>query len=316
MNRSVHSLPRSGAHSGGLFLGIEERMRAKTCFPTLLVLAVLGLGTAQGQTPYSQGTSPEATSTPAVVMDGAPAQAPPNGGSIAPPAYVTYHRPDCCGPIGGDGAIMEELFVRAGVSVPISGPIFGHTLETGWMVTGGGRTLFYDPDMLGAWAVEIGITNIYNHGQRSDIRVPLSILVPSSSPFGSTATRVNFGIDPGVPGVTIKNLNRTSADLGLGREIYLTTPATAHGIKWRAGLTAGIRYGSERVEFEEIRHRTGVFETPYLALHTDVECPCCSVVFLAGFRAEWDWTFSNVLQNQNDADVMDVNFLLTAGVRF
>jgi hypothetical protein len=237
---------------------------------------------------------------------------------ITPPPYVTYQRPDCCGPVGGDGPILEEPFVRVGASLPVGERIFGHTLDTGWMITGGGQTLFYDPDMKAAWTVGIGVTNVWNHGQHSDRRIPLSILVPG--PLGITGlptpTRVNFGTDPGVPGVTIKNLNRTSFDLAGGREWYLMGAANAPCTKWRAGFDIGFRYGSERLEFQEIRHRSGVFETGFIALHTDLECPCCTVVFLAGFRAEWAYTSSNILQRQNDSDVMDVNFLVTTGVRF
>jgi hypothetical protein len=297
-------------------------MSAKTIFAAALVVTVLGFATARGQTPYPMNGPADSASMPAsAAPDNGPSSPPANGpsppvwanGRPEPPPYVTYQRADCCGPVGGDGPILDELFMRAGISLPVSGKIFGHTLETGWMLTGGGRTLFYDPDMKSAWAVEIGVTNIRNHGQRSDIRVPLSIFVPDQ--FG-TATRVNFGRDPGVPGVTIKNLNRTSADLALGRECYLMGSAKDPCTKWRVGIDGGVRYGSERVEFQEIKHRVGVFETGFVALHSDVECPCCTVIFLAGFRIEWDYTSANVLQRQNDSDVMDVNFLFTTGIRF
>ncbi len=298
-------------------------MSAKIIFAAALVVTVLGLTTARGQTtnPMNGPASPlsgppdgGSMPTPPPGADNRPSPPAVNGpsppvfatGHPVPPPYVTYQRPDCCGPVGGDGPVLEELFLRAGISLPISGGIFGHTLETGWMLTGGGRTLFYDPDMKSAWAVEIGITNIWNHGQRSDIRVPLSIFVPDM--FG-TATRVNTS-------VTIKNLNRTSADLALGRECYLMGSAKDPGTKWRVGIDGGVRYGSERVEFQEIKHRAGVFETGFVALHTDVECPCCTVIFLAGFRVEWDYTTSNVLQRQNDSDVMDLNVLFTTGFRF
>ena len=70
------------------------------------------------------------------------------------------------------------------------------------------------------------------------------------------------------------------------------------------------------MEFNEITHRGHVFGAVFTALHTDVEYPCCSVVFLAGFRVEWDYNWSEALQSENNADVMDVNFLFTAGLRF
>ena len=36
----------------------------------------------------------------------------------------------------------------------------------------------------------------------------------------------------------------------------------------------------------------------------------------AGFRAEWSYTFSEILQGQNNGDVQDVLLMLNLGVRF
>src|SRR5205807_7881245 len=108
----------------------------------------------------------------------------------------------------------------------------------------------------------------------------------------------------------------TFVNFGAGREWYLTVPATAEGTKWRFGLDVGGRYGSAKLELNEIEHRTNVFEGLYVAMHSDVEIPCCSVVFLAGFRAEWAYTWSgNLLQGPNNSDVFEADLLLTAGVR-
>src|SRR5262245_5914330 len=99
-------------------------MRAKLYFPAAMVLTFFGLALARGQTPYPLGPAPEGVPMPAVVMEGSLPQ--PGTSPVGPPAYVTYRRPDCCGPVGGDGPVLEELFVRGGVSLPVSGTIFGH----------------------------------------------------------------------------------------------------------------------------------------------------------------------------------------------
>src|SRR5262249_58975309 len=98
---------------------------------------------------------------------------------------------------------------------------------------------------------------------------------------GGGAAPVNFGIDPGVPGVTVRDMNRTFVNLGFGREWYLD-PANTCGLRWRAGFDVGGRYGVNNVEFQEIRHRTDTIGGLYAALHTDVECPCGGLAFLLG----------------------------------
>ena len=66
----------------------------------------------------------------------------------------------------------------------------------------------------------------------------------------------------------------------------------------------------------QLRHLTDVIGGPYVAFRTDYEIPCGSCIYQFGLRAEWDYIWSDVLQRQNNSDVMDVNLLLTFGVRF
>jgi hypothetical protein len=344
MNRQTLVRKVPGARPGGRFSGIEECMSAKTIFAAALVVTVLGFRAAWGQTPTSgeglqtpvsapltltyekppvAGTGTELLPPPAPQDTPVPAgPAPLANGSVPPPAgtplhhlsdWITRQRPECCGPVGANGPVKYELYFRAGPTLPVEGAIFGHVLETGWMAEVGGRSLFFNPHQDAAWAVDLGLSNHYNAGQRSDIHLPLSVLVPNQ--FG-TATRVNFGVDPGVPGVTVSHYNRTFVNFGIGREWYLNAPADAAGTKWRAGIDAGARYGSAKLDLNELRHRTHVIYGAYAALHTDVEIPCCSWVFLAGFRVEWSYTWTEILQDQNNAEMEDVNILFTVGARF
>jgi hypothetical protein len=212
---------------------------------------------------------------------------------------MTYQRPECCGNVGADGPIKAELYVLTGVEIPAEGKIFGHVLETGWVVQGGGRSLFFNPEMDRDWNIDLSVSNIFNRGQRSDIKVPLNLA-------GRTQPTE----------VSIRQLNRTYVNAALGREWYFTRPPDAWIPHWRIGLSAGGRLGSAKLELNEILHRTDVVGGVFAILSTDAEIPCGCCIFLAGMRAEWGYNWSDVLQHQNVSDIQDVNILFTAGVRY
>src|SRR5207245_9907326 len=117
--------------------------------------------------------------------------------------WITYQCPECCGNVGWNGPIMAELYVLSGIEIPAEGKIFGHVLETGWVVQGGGRTLFFNQAMDRDWNIDVSISNIFNRGQRSDVR-------PSLNLPGSNAP---------VP-FSIKDMNRTCVNAAFGREWY------------------------------------------------------------------------------------------------
>src|SRR5437764_15327313 len=114
-------------------------MSAKIVFPSALVLTALSLCAARGQTPPAAPSSgltyPQAAPAPGVpprVWEGgaAPGTAPEDAAPSAAPAplapaglssWITYDRPHgCCGPIGADGPIATELFLRAGASIVLT----------------------------------------------------------------------------------------------------------------------------------------------------------------------------------------------------
>jgi hypothetical protein len=209
--------------------------------------------------------------------------------------------------MGGDGPIQSETYVRTGASLPIEGAYFGHTLETGWMVQGGARVLFFDPPQENAWTVDFSVSNIYNHGQRSDLPSFFPVLnVPSNVLGGSPIALFNFP-------VTVHNLNRTFANAAFGRELYLWGAANSDDITCRVGWDLGGRYGTAKLELNEIQHRTDVIGGVFFAVHSDAEIPWGRNLLIAGFRLEWDYTWSDIL---HEADVQDLNILITAGVRF
>src|SRR5262249_42403750 len=116
--------------------------------------------------------------------------------------------------------------------------------------------------------------------------------------------------------VTFSRLNRTFVNAAFGREWYLWDSANSNGRMWRAGFDAGPRYGTEKLDLNELRHRTKVAGGVFVALHTDLEWPCGACIYQAGLRAEWSYTFSEILQDQNNADINDMLLMLNFGVRF
>ncbi len=195
----------------------------------------------------------------------------------------------------------------------VGGGVFDDTLHTGWLIQGGGRSLFFNPEGDAAWTVDLSLSNFYNHGKRPDIRIPLrGILVPSAQQIQGQTQTVRVPL----VNVTVSDLDRTFANLGFGREWYLLGNAYSNTNTWRVGFDTGGRWGSASLETHELRHRTDVMGAVWVAAHTDVEIPCGCCIFQYGLRLEWDYTWSDILQLQNKADIQDLNLLVNLGVRF
>jgi hypothetical protein len=281
-----------------------------------LVPILLGVAAARAEYPTTSsgadvstgGTGgPPSGVTTSVTVDLPTTPMPPSPGLSS---WIVGNQPGCCGPLGGNGPIQIEPYFRFGPSVPVHGFIFEKTLTTGWVFAGGGRSLFFDADQTAAWTIDLGLSNVANHGKSPEIRIPLrGILVPTSN--GQGAARI-----PLLP-VTVESLNRTYANLGFGRECYLLGAANnCDGWNWKVGVDGGGRWGTERLETHELRHRSDVCGSLFAAAYSDVEYPCGGAVFQAGIRIEWDYNWSDILQLQNNSDMQDLNFLLNLGFRF
>ncbi len=218
---------------------------------------------------------------------------------------------DCCGPFGGR-TIGYEIYLRNGLSLPFGNGVLARDLEAGWAMEGGARVLFFNPGKTAAWTVDLGITNIYNKADGNHTATLQNIWVPGAANiFGQATSTLLPSID-----VTFDDYNRTFVNAGFGREWYLWDAANCNGWMWRAGFDAGPRYGTSKLELNELRHRTKVIGGVFVAAHTDLEIPCGACIWQAGFRAEWAYTFSEILQDQNDADVHDILLMFNLGVRF
>jgi hypothetical protein len=251
--------------------------------------------------------------------------APPNGTEPKPldPAapsrvglsdWITYPRsPGCCGPTGLKGPIGSEVYFYTGMDFPIGPGDLGKSMNPGWVIGGGGRVLFFNPEVDAAWTVDLGVSNFSNFGDHK--RTATLFNVPTQQPNGAGGT-----MSVVVPELTVtpSDLNRTYFNGALGREWYLmgTGDSARNETTWRAGVDVGGRWGSERLNLDEFRHRTKVIEGIFVSLHSEVEVPCGNVFWQAGFRLEWGYTWSDILQSQNDADIQEINLLFTLGVRF
>jgi hypothetical protein len=285
-----------------------------------VLVVFIGLGRLCGQdTPYQPPGPPEVLPAPAPLVGQPPAAgvAPPTGlGEPAPvphgqlSEWIVYPRaPRCCGPVGGDGPVGTEFYFRIGPSFPITKGDLNALLLPGLAIQGGGRTLFFNPAMDRAWAVDLGLTNISNN----------TITNPHPITLRNITTDVDGqATDIPIQDVTVDSLNRTSLQLGIGRERYLWGSA-AHcpdNRYLRVGWDLGGRWGSSMARFNEIQRLTDTIGGVYFAIHADVERPCGPCLLQAGLRCEWAYTWSDILRGENNSDTHDITLYGTFGFRY
>jgi hypothetical protein len=200
------------------------------------------------------------------------------------------------------------MYFRTGVDLPFGPGLLGNSLNPGWIVEGGARVLFFDQQVDAAWTVDLGLSNFHNFSDHK--RTATLLNVPVQTANGQTVVPQLV--------VTPAAYNRTFANLAVGREWYLagTADSCVNQSNWRVGVDLGGRWGSGKLDLDEIRHRVDVIGGIFIGLYSDVEVPCGNVIFHAGLRTEWAYTWSDILQRQNDADVQEINLMLTVGVRF
>jgi hypothetical protein len=292
-------------------------MNVKAVVSWALVVTAFGACAARGQDlggpSYVTPLPPAAAEAPA---DAAAQAKPPVVHSLSD--WITYTRPDCCGPVGGSGPIGYELYARSGWSIPIGGPIFRERIETGWTIVGGARLLLFNLPQTAAWTFDLGLRNTYNHGQRDDLPITLFLRDVTTNP--TTGQLVN----PGTfvrKDVTIRSINRTYVTAWLGREWFLTGAPDGCHWNWRTGFDVGGWYGTIKANLDEFMmrsyfRRNDVIGSVALAWHTDVEVPCGCCTFLGGVRAEASYTWCDVFQGQNHSDLPEVSLLFNLGVRY
>lgn len=275
-------------------------MRTKTGLPGALLLILVGFGVARADDLPVPALAPVAPPAPAPLI-GAPLAAPAAQPSTAGLSdWITYSHGDCCGPVGRNGPLGYEFYVRTGPNFPTGGSFLHTTLSDGWEVEGGARFLLFNPDADRAWTVDVGMFYIYNNGGHPEL------------PFLLNGSLVN-----------VRTLHRHGVYAALGREWWLIGAARNCGRTWRFGMDVGGQWARDRLDLNEVappgfQRQGDVLGGLVLSLHTDLELPvgsCCK--FLAGFRAEWDYHWMDPLSDAGlRSDVSDVNLLMNFGFRF
>jgi hypothetical protein len=226
-------------------------------------------------------------------------------------SWILYDRPcGCCGPVGGHGPIQTDLYLRGGASMPMSSSALGGVLDAGWMIQGGARVLFFNAEVDAAWTVDLGVGHINNSAWDKTTQFTLNN-VPSVSSNGNVSNIPALN-------VSVSALNRTYVSLGGGREWYILGSADEqeHSTLWRVGIDGGGRYGTAKLDLNEIKHHTDTFAGTYVGLYADLEIPCCACMIEIGLRGEWAYTWTDLLQTQNNSDLQDLSLLFTIGVRY
>jgi hypothetical protein len=267
-------------------------MNAKKVFFAALLGMCWNWGTAQAQGLYPQSAVPPPTPKQGEAAQPGAETAQEGGTGLS--SWITYERDDGSIGEGGGMPILTELAFRIGPSFPVGGEFFGRYLNAGWIIEGGARALFPNRSWTKAWGVELGISNTYNP---------------------STSTEPVF-LDHNVKQfVTLRSLDRTFANAGIGREWYVRGAANSGGKHLRVGADIGGRYGAAKVEFNEIKHRNQVIEGIYSNVHADLEIPWGRCTYLAGARGEYSFTWSNIFDVAR-GNLQDMNFLFSFGVRY
>lgn len=265
---------------------------------------------ASGQEPDPVGT-----------LTGQPAL--PAGAPLPPGAYPSPFMtdgPGCCGPLGRNGRVGYELYTYTGPTWAIGEGEFTRRLQTGWMVGGGGRSLFFDVDHTAAWVLDLGVSYQYNRGEyddpiRADVKQP---------PIQNPITNEAIPRPDVLTEVRVRALNRTNFNYGIGRDWWLWGPGSTgleQGKNLRVGGLVGGRWGTAHVELEPVddpggyARRQNVTYGIYLATHTTCEIPMGTWILFGGIRAEWGYDFTNLVPPMN-GNMHNFNLLLTSGIRY
>jgi hypothetical protein len=248
--------------------------------------------------------------------------------------YIIYDLYGCCNCFGGHGPINLEVYLRSGVScqAPNDG-IFYHRLGAAWVIEGGGRSLFFNPEGNRAWTIDLKLSNFHSSGGRDNLPVILyNADVPnpnfnSGQPLGELIPVFidgNLEFVPNVPDfianlpVTIRNLNRTYVGASIGQEFFFPMNGCWH---WRCGYDIGGRWGTANLELNDpnltsnFRRITDVIGAAFGAVHADVERACSFGIVYAGVRIEYNYNWMDLLPRL-DNNLEEFNFLATVGVRF
>jgi hypothetical protein len=246
----------------------------------------------------------------------------PEVGGLPPGSYPSPYftdGPGCCGPLGRNGRVGYELYAHTGPAWSLGEGRFARQLQTGWHTGGGGRSLFFNPAHDAAWVFDLGLSYQYNRGSVGHFtelelrQAPIVIgnqQIPRPDVLAPAA---------------IRGLHRTYFNFALGRDWWMWGPGStglASGWNVRVGGLVGGRWGTGHVDLipqnpalGDYQRRQGVIHGLFLAPHLTFEVPRGSCVWFGGVRAEWGYDWMNLVPPL-EGNLHNINFLLTAGIRF
>ncbi len=274
--------------------------------------------------------------SPSAALQGMTMPAPPGGMGVpvdsvgtlatagsAPLPHGSYGSPwysgGCGGPFGMHGPVNYELYFNTGPVVPIGGTVLSRHLNTGWDVSGGGRSLFFNQVGDAAWIIDLGLSYQYNRGNvdlvNAFVRQP-----SSTNPITGASNEVPDVFGP----VRIRGLHRTAFNFAFGRDWWLWGPGNAgfeQGWNLRVGAELGGRWGTAHVDMVPdndpalYSRRQNVFNGVFLGGHADIEAPFGGWTWCAGLRLQYGMDWMNILPPQS-SDIQYLNILITTGFKF
>lgn len=223
----------------------------------------------------------------------------------------------CGGPLGANGAVSYEGYVRTGPSIVAGGGALSDILKTGWNVQVGSRTLFFNVPGDAAWVLDLGLGYTRNRGPRLE-RTTSAFLLPDPDPQTG-----ELGPDV-LATVGVRALRRSSLNFAVGRDYFLYGPGVVGQEGYgnvRLGWDVGGRWGTTSIDLEPAddpggyRRRHDIYHGLFLGTQFNWEKPVGAWTFLVGTRLEWSYYWMNILPPQQ-GDFRDVNILMMFGIRF
>jgi hypothetical protein len=227
--------------------------------------------------------------------------------------------PGCCGPLGGNGHVDYELYTQTGPVLVGSNAPFTDHLKTGWMVGGGGRTLFFNQAGDAAWLVDLGLSYQYNRGTFEEIGLFIRQNPTTNQVTGARQDHPDLFVS-----TRIRALHRTAFNFSFGRDCWLLGNG-ANGFEdgWnvRVGADIGGRWGTAHVDLvpgsqvDVYSRRQGVFHGLTASVHADVEHPFGGWIWFGGLRVQYGIDWTNIVPPIS-GDVQFLNLMISTGVRF
>jgi hypothetical protein len=243
-------------------------------------------------------------------------------GTYAAPYY--FDAPGCCGPLGG-GHLAYELYMMTGPNFIFGNGPLTDRLNTGWIVQGGNRTLFFNKANDAAWVLDLGLSYQYNRGKQEE---PVDLFV-RQAPQQNQQTGVVTPQPDLLLSTNIRGFHRTAFNFAVGRDWWFWgagAPGLEHGWNFRFGMDVGGRWGTEHVDLDLLgtnspfntplyARRQGVFHGVYISGHISWEVPVGGWIWFVGLRGQYGYDWGNVVMPLN-GDIQNANLLMTTGIRF